>query len=162
QCDFAPSLGRFRLRAGWGAKAGSFGVGKKGEAGEDPASSTPAPDRARADPAAGTEDRMQALALGDAPGPLCCPSRPPALEPALARSGWSLYLRTIRRGGLGRWLQVALLEPYDCVILQRKLLPSWHLRALRRRVRSLVFDFDDAVLYRDSYDPRGPHCPRRA
>jgi hypothetical protein len=26
----------------------------------------------------------------------------------------------------------------------------------------LVFDFDDAVLYRDSYDGRGPHCPRRA
>ena len=23
----------------------------------------------------------------------------------------------------------------------------------------LVFDFDDAVLYRDSYDPRGPHLP---
>ena len=29
------------------------------------------------------------------------------------------------------------------------------------RANRLVFDFDDAVLYRDSYDPRGPHCPRR-
>jgi len=43
------------------------------------------------------------------------------------------------------------------VILQRKLLPSWQLSALRRYSRHLVFDFDDAVLFRDSYDRRGPH-----
>jgi glycosyltransferase involved in cell wall biosynthesis len=42
------------------------------------------------------------------------------------------------------------------VILQRKLLPAWQLRALRRWARHLVFDFDDAVLYRDSNDARGP------
>src|SRR5262249_39565240 len=40
--------------------------------------------------------------------------------------------------------------------------PSWQLYRLRRRARRLIFDFDDAVLYRDSYDPRGPLCRRRA
>jgi glycosyltransferase involved in cell wall biosynthesis len=35
------------------------------------------------------------------------------------------------------------------------------LRVLRRSARHLIFDFDDAVLYRDSYDPRGPESPKR-
>src|SRR5262249_9019100 len=43
-----------------------------------------------------------------------------------------------------------------------KLLPGWQLSALRDKARRLIFDFDDAVLYRDSYDPRGPVSPRRA
>ncbi len=47
------------------------------------------------------------------------------------------------------------------MILQRKLLPGWQLGILRRSARRLVFDFDDAVLYRDSNDPRGPDDPRR-
>ena len=41
------------------------------------------------------------------------------------------------------------------MILQRKLLPGWQLRALRRYSRHLVYDFDDAVRFRDSYDERG-------
>ena len=40
------------------------------------------------------------------------------------------------------------------MILQRKLLPSWQLKALRRASRRLVFDFDDAVMFRDSYARR--------
>ncbi len=47
-------------------------------------------------------------------------------------------------------------------MLQRKLLPGWQLRELRKRTRRLIFDFDDAVLYRDSYDRRGPHHRRRS
>ena len=105
---------------------------------------------------------MKALALVDAPDHVCCRYRIRAFEPALVRSGWSLCIRSIERGTFGRWLQFARLPSFDTVILQRKLLPQWHLRTLRRRVRRLVFDFDDAVLYRDSYDLRGPHCPHRA
>jgi len=47
------------------------------------------------------------------------------------------------------------------VILQRKLLPSWQLAVLRRHAKRLIFDYDDAVLYRDSYDRRGPRSARR-
>jgi glycosyltransferase involved in cell wall biosynthesis len=104
---------------------------------------------------------MKALALVEAPEHVCCRYRIRAFEPALARAGWSLDLRPIERSFLGRAHQLAALVPADTVILQRKLLPRWQLRLLRRRARRLVFDFDDAVLYRDSYDPRGPDCPRR-
>jgi glycosyltransferase involved in cell wall biosynthesis len=105
---------------------------------------------------------MKALALVEATDHVCCRYRVRAFEPALSREGWSLALRVLHRGTAGRWLQLSRLPRVDAVVLQRKLLPSWHLKALRSRARHLVFDFDDAVLYRDSYDPRGPHCPRRA
>lgn len=105
---------------------------------------------------------MKALALVDAPGHVCCRYRLRAFEPALADAGWSLTLRSLARGFIGRWFQFAQLAEYDTVLLQRKLLPGWQVDELRKRVRHLVFDFDDAVLYRDSYDPRGPHCRKRA
>jgi glycosyltransferase involved in cell wall biosynthesis len=68
---------------------------------------------------------------------------------------------TLARGLLPRALQITRLPRFETILLQRKLLPRWQLQVLRRRARHLIFDFDDAVLYRDSYDARGPHCPRR-
>jgi glycosyltransferase involved in cell wall biosynthesis len=50
----------------------------------------------------------------------------------------------------------------EVVLIQRKLLDTFRLRLLRYNARKLVFDFDDAVLYRDSYASKGPLCPRRA
>lgn len=105
---------------------------------------------------------MKALALVDAPEHVCCRYRLRAFEPALAEAGWSLTLRSLARGAFRRWFQFAQAAEFDTVILQRKLLPGWQIQELRRRARHLVFDFDDAVLYRDSYDPRGPHCRKRA
>jgi glycosyltransferase involved in cell wall biosynthesis len=66
----------------------------------------------------------------------------------LPHSWWS-------RLRLGRDLRDA-----DVVILQRKLLPLWQLRLLRRSVRCLLFDFDDAVFLRDSYAAKGMHSSR--
>ena len=40
-------------------------------------------------------------------------------------------------------------------------MPRWQLSLLRRNVRHLLFDFDDAVFLRDSYSPRGLHHPGR-
>jgi len=105
---------------------------------------------------------MKVLALVDAPDHVCCRYRVRAFEPALARAGWSLDVAGLARGVVGRLVQFAGLARYDAVILQRKLLPVWQLRALRRSTRYLIYDFDDAVLYRDSYDRRGPESPRRA
>ncbi|WP_406695469.1 glycosyltransferase family 4 protein [Singulisphaera sp. Ch08] len=105
---------------------------------------------------------MKALALVDAPEHVCCRYRLRAFEPALAEAGWSLTLRSLARGAFRRWFQFAEAAEFDTVLLQRKLLPGWQVRELRRRSRHLIFDFDDAVLYRDSYDPRGPHCRKRA
>lgn len=43
------------------------------------------------------------------------------------------------------------------VLLQRKLLSGPELWFLRRCSRNLIFDFDDAVYQRDSFDHRGPY-----
>jgi glycosyltransferase involved in cell wall biosynthesis len=112
--------------------------------------------------AAVTEDGMQALALVDAPDHVCCRYRIRAFEPALGRAGWSLDVLGLAQGPLSRLRQLSGLPRYETIVLQRKLLPDWQLRAIRRKARQLVFDFDDAVLFRDSYDPRGPESARRA
>jgi glycosyltransferase involved in cell wall biosynthesis len=105
---------------------------------------------------------MKTLALVDAPDHVCCRYRIQAFEPALAAAGGSLTVRGLARGACRRWLQLAGAAGFDSVILQRKLLAGWQFYQLRKSARHLVFDFDDAVLYRDSYDPRGPHCRHRA
>ncbi len=104
---------------------------------------------------------MKALALVEARNHVCCRYRVRAFEPALSAAGWSLTIEPVARGGVGRLLQLVRASSYDSILIQRKLLPGWQLRELRRRTAHLVFDFDDAILYRDSYDPRGPHCRRR-
>src|SRR4051794_34451640 len=99
---------------------------------------------------------MKALALVDAPDHVCCRYRLRAFAPALREAGGSLTVQAIARGAWERWRQFGQAGRYDIVILQRKLLPRWQFWQLRAQARRLVFDFDDAVLYRDSYDPRGP------
>ncbi len=104
---------------------------------------------------------MKALALVEARDHVCCRYRVRAFEGALAASGWSLAIEPLATGLIHRLFQFGRAARFDSVLLQRKLLPGWQLRELRRRTRHLIFDFDDAVLYRDSYDPRGPHNRRR-
>ncbi len=105
---------------------------------------------------------MKSLALVEARNHVCCRYRVRAFERALAASGWSLTIEPLATGLLGRWAQIRRASGFDSIILQRKLLPGWQLAELRRRSAHLVFDFDDAVLHRDSYDPRGPYHRRRA
>lgn len=104
---------------------------------------------------------MKALALVDAPEHVCCRYRIRAFAAALDAAGWSLTIEGLARSAVGRVAQFHRAGHYDTVILQRKLLPGWQFALLRREARRLLFDVDDAVLYRDSYDRRGPHCPRR-
>src|SRR3954451_11960497 len=104
---------------------------------------------------------MKALALVEARDHVCCRYRVRAFEGALAASGWSLTIDPLATNLLHRLHQLGRASRFDSVLLQRKLLPGWQLRELRRRTRHLIFDFDDAVLYRDSYDRRGPHHHRR-
>ena len=94
---------------------------------------------------------MRLLGLVEHPDHVCARYRLEAVAPLLERHGHRLELRALPRGLLGRvalWRQAAA---YDAVILQRRLLPAWHLLLLRRFARRLVFDFDDAVFLRDSY-----------
>jgi glycosyltransferase involved in cell wall biosynthesis len=105
---------------------------------------------------------MNLLALVESPDHVCCRYRIRAFAPALAAAGWSLTCEGLERGAFFRPFQLSRASQFDAVILQRKLLPSWQLRLLRRAAGHLVFDFDDAVLYRDSYDRRGLHSRWRS
>jgi glycosyltransferase involved in cell wall biosynthesis len=105
---------------------------------------------------------MRALALVEAPDHVCCRYRVRAFEKTLAASGWSLTIEPLATGFIQRLYQFGHAAEFDAVLLQRKLLPGWQLTILRNRAARLIFDFDDAVLYRDSYDRRGPHHRRRA
>lgn len=105
---------------------------------------------------------MRLLALVDSPDHVCCRYRIRAFESALRDIGWSLDCESLERGLLARTRQLRSTSRFDAVILQRKLLPSWQLAILRRSARRLIFDFDDAVFFRDSHDRRGIHSPRRA
>jgi hypothetical protein len=99
---------------------------------------------------------MRLLALVDSPDHVCCRYRIRAFEPALKSAGWSLSCQELQRSTLSRLAQLSEVSSYESVVLQRKLLPGWQLSILRKRSRHLVFDFDDAVLFRDSYARHGP------
>lgn len=105
---------------------------------------------------------MRLLALVDSPDHVCCRYRIRAFESALRDIGWSLHCESLERGLVARTRQLRSTAQYGAVILQRKLLPNWQLAILRRNARRLIFDFDDAVFFRDSHDRRGIQSPRRA
>jgi glycosyltransferase involved in cell wall biosynthesis len=105
---------------------------------------------------------MRAIALIEGPGHVSARYRIAAFAPALARAGCSLVLEPIPRGTLDRVRLLSSLRRFEVVILQRQLLPVPEFRYLRRMARRLIYDFDDAMLYRDSYHPRGYHSRQRA
>jgi len=102
------------------------------------------------------------VALAESESHVCCRYRLTAFRAVLADAGHTLDVRALPRNWLGRLTLGRDLTSYDAVILQRKLLPHWAIALLGRRVRRLIFDFDDAVWLRDSYSPKGFDDPKRA
>ncbi len=103
---------------------------------------------------------MRLTALVESVDHVCCRYRLAAFRPALERAGHTLELCRLPTGWWGRLQLFRSLRGGD-VILQRRLLPGWQLYLLRQSVRTLVFDFDDAVFSRDSYSPKGIQHARR-
>jgi glycosyltransferase involved in cell wall biosynthesis len=99
---------------------------------------------------------MKVLALTEAPNHVCYRYRIEAFALALAERGWTLESLPLMPHTFQRSAQLRSAAAADVVILQRKLLPLWQLRLLRRAARFLVYDFDDALFYRDSYSRKGP------
>lgn len=98
---------------------------------------------------------MRVVALIERRGHVCARYRLAAFASALKNAGCGLTFKAIPRSPMLRLMLFAKFQPFDAVILQRMLLPSYQLNSLRRNSRRLIFDFDDAVFSHDSYDPRG-------
>ncbi len=98
---------------------------------------------------------MKLLALTEGPDHVCYRYRLEAFRPALAERGWTLEAVALARGALRRLGQLRRAAEADVVVLERRLLPLWQLRILRKAARRLIYDFDDALYCRDSYHPKG-------
>lgn len=104
---------------------------------------------------------MRIVALVASPDHVCARYRVAAFRSFLENAGHQFVVETLPRYWLTRWSLGRNAIDADVVIVQRRLLSAWQLRSLRRQARRLVFDFDDAVFLRDSYDRRGLHCSHR-
>jgi glycosyltransferase involved in cell wall biosynthesis len=107
------------------------------------------------------EDRMHLTALVESPEHVCCRYRLAAFRPYLEQAGHQLELHSWPRSCWSRLRLGRILDGVDVVILQRRLLSHLPLALLRTASRCLIFDFDDAVFFRDSYHPKGLHSARR-
>lgn len=99
---------------------------------------------------------MKVLALTEAPNHVCYRYRIEAFAPALNARGWTLESLPLEANTFQRSAQLRAAAGADVTILQRRLLPLWQLRMLRKAARFLVYDFDDALFCRDSYSRKGP------
>jgi hypothetical protein len=99
---------------------------------------------------------MRVLALTEGPNHVCYRYRIEAFASALGAWGWTLESLPLAPGTFERSPQLRLAGEFDAVILQRKLLPLWQVRLLRKASRRLIYDFDDALFHRDSYSRKGP------
>ncbi|MFO0956206.1 MAG: glycosyltransferase family 4 protein [Isosphaeraceae bacterium] len=105
--------------------------------------------------------RANVLALTEGPNHVCYRYRIRAFEPFLEEKGCRVTVWPLAKGLPERLKQLRGAREFDAVILQRRLLSTWETAWLRRHARRLVFDYDDAVMYRDSYHPKGLDAPRR-
>jgi glycosyltransferase involved in cell wall biosynthesis len=92
---------------------------------------------------------------------VCYRYRYAAFRDGLRSYGWALDPHVLKKTRSGQLTQFTRLRRADVVVIERKLLPAWQLFALRRFASSLVFDFDDAVLYHDSYSNKGVRSGKR-
>jgi glycosyltransferase involved in cell wall biosynthesis len=105
---------------------------------------------------------LRLVALVESVDHVCCRYRLAPFCATLACAGHHLAIRPLPRSPFGRLAIGYGLDESEAIIVQRKLLPVWVVELLRRRVRKLIFDFDDAVWLRDSYSSRGFVDPKRA
>jgi hypothetical protein len=104
---------------------------------------------------------MKLVALIEALDHVCYRYRVEAFAWALAEQGLTLEPAPLGRGTWGRVRQLRAARRADVVLLQRKLLPLWQLRILRRAARCLIYDLDDALFVRDSFHRKPPESWQR-
>lgn len=94
---------------------------------------------------------MRLAALVASTDHVCARYRLRAFEPFVRQAGHSLELHTLPRRAWGRIAAIKELRSSDVVVVQRKLLSRLEVAFMRRRIRRIWFDFDDAVWMRDSF-----------
>lgn len=98
---------------------------------------------------------VRLAALVESEGHACYRYRLEVFREHLAAAGMELSPCPIPRGWRARRALLTRLASSDMVFVQRKLF-SWLERPLlRRAARRLVYELDDAVMYRDSYSRKG-------
>lgn len=70
--------------------------------------------------------------------------------PYLQRAGWEVEVERYASSPLGRLRQIRKAQAADVVFVQKKRMPGWQLAWIKRKGTKLVFDIDDAVMYRSS------------
>lgn len=98
---------------------------------------------------------MRLAALVESVDHVCARYRLRAFAPAVAAAGHTLELHALPGDLWGRLTVARSVRDADAVILQRKLLSRPEVALLKRTVRRLWFDVDDAVWMRDSYSTKG-------
>jgi glycosyltransferase involved in cell wall biosynthesis len=98
---------------------------------------------------------VRVAALVESPDHVCARYRLRAFQAPLAQAGHSLEVHPLPAQRWGRLTLASSLRDADAVVLQRKLLSRPEVALLRRRVRRLWFDFDDAIWLRDSFSGKG-------
>lgn len=73
--------------------------------------------------------------------------------PYFKKEGWEIEVSVFPKNLRERVKLYHSLREFDVVFLQKRLLSLFHLSLLRKQSKRLAFDFDDAILFRDS--PKG-------
>lgn len=73
--------------------------------------------------------------------------------PHLSKRNLDVTIREIPKKVSSRLKLFNSLPSYDVVLLQRKLFQWWTLWYIRKKSKVLIYDFDDAVMFRDSNAP---------
>ena len=63
------------------------------------------------------------------------------------RDGVEVEQTELPSGVMARWKILRRVPDFDIIVHQKRLLPSWQMRALKRRAKALVYDFDDPMVY---------------
>ena len=69
------------------------------------------------------------------------------LIPLFQRDGDQVEQLEIPSGMMSRWDILRRVGDFDVVLHQKRLLPAWQMRALRRKAKAIVYDFDDPMVY---------------
>jgi glycosyltransferase involved in cell wall biosynthesis len=104
---------------------------------------------------------MHITALVKSHDHVCCRYRMAAFRSFFEKAGHSFSIRPWSGSWFLQQMFTSFRDGMDALIIQRKLFSAWQLNMIRRRVRWLMYDFDDAIFLHSSYNPRGHDSPRR-